>query len=408
MPVLPRVAGALSLREARALALRAQGVGSRPRQVGRTALKALLNRHAAVQLDSVNAVARSHELVPFSRLGPYRPADLHHLVYRERAMFEYWGHAMSWVPMQAYRYFLPRMEKRRAEPRGWWRDVRAQYAALYPLVLGRIRAEGPLATSDFEDPRAARGAWWDLKPAKLVLEDLFDQGILMVADRRSGFQRVYDLAERVLPPGLDVSRPTDAEADRRLLLLGAHALGIGTARDLADYFRLRLQAAKPALAALLETGCLVQLGVEGWREPAYAPAGLLNGRLRPPRHPPALLSPFDPLVWERSRALRLFGFEYRIEIYTPEAKRRYGYYVLPLLADGALIARVDARHDRARRTLSIPAVHLETDVTDGDAAAIASALGDLARFLGAERIKVARTEPAGLLDPLCRELRQRD
>lgn len=396
----------LSLREARALALRAQVVGPRPGQVGRTALRRLLLTHANVQLDSVNAVARTHELVPFSRLGPYDPAALRRVVYRERLMFEYWGHAMSWVPMAEYRYFLPRMERRRAEPRGWWGDVRATCSDLYPAVLARVQDEGPLGASDFEDPRDGRGSWWDLKPAKLVLEDLFDQGILMVADRRSGFQRVYDLAERVLPPGLDLNRPSDAEAACHLLLRGARALGVGTARDLADYFRLRLTEAKRALADLLEAGSLVPLAVEGWREAAYAPPELLAGPLRRQRHPPMLLSPFDPLVWERSRALRLFGFEYRIEIYTPEPKRRYGYYVLPLLVAGRLVGRVDARNDRAGRTLNVPAAYLEPGVRAGEDAsrALAVALADLARFLRAERVTVGRTDPAWLLEPLRRAL----
>jgi uncharacterized protein YcaQ len=323
-------------------------------------------------------------------------------------MFEYWGHAMSWVPMAEYRYFLPLMERRRGQPRSWWRDVRENYPELYPAVLDRIRAEGPLATGDFEDPRTNRRSWWDLKPAKLVLEDLFDQGILMVADRRSGFQRVYDLAERVLPPGIDTSRPSDAEAAQHFLLRAARALGVGTIRDLADYFRLDPDSARQALAALLEAGFLVKVSVEGWREPAYAPPELLGGPIRRPRHRPLLLSPFDPLVWERNRALRLFGFEYRIEIYTPLPKRRYGYYVLPLLAEGALIGRVDARNDRASGTLNIPAVHLEPGVGRKAVPAAASALADLARFLRASRIVVDRVEPTWALEPLRDAVRRQE
>jgi uncharacterized protein YcaQ len=296
------------------------------------------------------------------------------------------------------------MERRRAEPRGWWGDVRAQFPELYPAVLARIRDEGPLAASDFEDPRPGRGSWWDHKPAKLVLEDLFDQGILMIADRRSGFQRVYDLAERVLPPGLDLGRPSDQQAAQHLLLRGARALGVGTARDLADYFRLRPQEAKPALAALLKDARLVPVAVEGWREPAYSPPELLDGSLRRPRHRPVLLSPFDPLVWERSRAERLFGFEYRIEIYTPEPKRRFGYYVLPLLADGTLVGRVDARNDRAARTLNVPAAYLEANVGERAAPAVASAIADLAHFLGAQRVTIGRTDPDWLLGQLRGEL----
>lgn len=375
------------------MSLRAQAVGARPGRPGRAALRALLLRQGNVQLDSVNAVARTHELVPFSRLGRYDPEDLRRVVYRERTMFEYWGHAMSWVPMAEYRYFLPRMEQRRSKPRGWWTGVREQFGPLYAQVLERIRAEGPLGSIDFEDPRDDRGSWWDLKPAKLVLEDLFDQGVLMASDRRSGFQRVYDLAERVIPAHVDLRRPSDDEAACHLLLRAADALGVGTATDLADYFRLDPRARDRGLARVLAAGELVAVAVEGWRDPAFARPGLLNGSIRRPTHPPMLLSPFDPLIWERSRALRLFDFEYRIEIYTPAPKRRYGYYVMPLLVDGALVGRLDVRNDRATRTLALPAVHLETLPTDRLISAIATAARDLAEFLGATQVEVGRTEP---------------
>jgi uncharacterized protein YcaQ len=368
-------------------------------------LRRLLLQLGNVQLDSVNAVARAQELVPFSRLGRYALGDLHTVVYRQRAMFEYWGHAMSWVPMEDYRYFLPRMERHRSHPRGWWKEVREQHGRLYPYVLERIRGEGPLASSDFEDLRVSRGAWWDYKPAKLVLEDLFDQGILLASNRRSGFQRVYDLAERVVPPDVDRSRPTNQEAERHLILRAGRALGIGTLRDLADYFRLSQAAGRAAVGTLLEQGHLTRLRVEGWREPAFAPPELLGALLRRPRHRPVLLAPFDPLVWERSRAARLFGFEYRIEIYTPASRRRYGYYVLPLLAESQLIGRVDVRNQRAARTLRVPAVHLEPGVnTELGTSAAAGALVDLANFLEAESIVVERADPPVLLEPLRRAL----
>lgn len=396
-PALP-----LALGEARALALAAQRVGPRPARAGPARLARLLADLGAVQLDSVNVVARSHELVAFSRLGPYHPADLHRLAYRERVVFEYWGHACSWLPMAEYRYFLPRMASRRAAPRGWWRGARERHGHLAGAILDRIRQEGPLSAAAFEDPRGGRGTWWDWKPAKLVLEDLFDQGLLMVADRRAGFQRVYDLAERVLPAGTDTREPTAEEAARHLVARAALALGVATARDLADYFRLPPGEARPALASLLEAGRLVQVAVEGWRQPAYASAGALSSRPRPPRHAPTLLSPFDSLVWTRDRTARLFGFDFALEIYTPAARRRYGYYVLPLLWDGRLVGRVDAKHDRAAGTLLVPAAHLEPDAPDGAVEATGSALADLARFLGAGRVRIARAEPRAALAPLRR------
>lgn len=383
----------LSLDEARRLAVAAQGFGARPARPGPARLSATLARLGAVQLDSVNVVARSHELALYSRLGPYRPADLHRVAYRRRAVFEYWGHAASWLPMAEYRWFLPRMLARRERPRGWWADVRERHGHLAGAILARIRNEGPLTAAAFEDDRRGRGSWWDWKPAKLVLEDLFDQGILMVADRRHGFQRVYDLAERVLSPGTDTTPPAPDEAARHLLLRAAVALGVATARDLADYFRVPPAEARPALAALVEMGRLVRAAVEGWRQPAYAAAETLAAGPRRPRHPPVLLSPFDSLVWTRDRTARLFGFDFALEIYTPETKRRYGYYVLPLLVAGRLLGRADVKHDRSSATLVASAVHLEAGCPDGTPEAMGTALADLARFLGAARLRVARADP---------------
>ncbi|MCC7105709.1 MAG: winged helix DNA-binding domain-containing protein, partial [Chloroflexi bacterium] len=177
-----RTSGTLSIREARALALRAQSIRPHPLNATPSHLRSLLLQQGCVQLDSVSAVARAHELLPFSRLGPYDSASLRRLVYRERLMFEYWGHAMSWLPMAEFRYALPTMERFHAAPRRWWRDVRERHGDLYAAVVQRIRDEGPLPSSAFEDPRPGRDSWWDHKPAKLVLEDLFDQGVLMVSD----------------------------------------------------------------------------------------------------------------------------------------------------------------------------------------------------------------------------------
>lgn len=438
----PRVS--LSLKEARALAVAAQGFGRRPVRPGPARLAGLLAKLGAVQLDSVNILARSHELALYSRLGPYRPADLHRVAYRRRVVFEYWGHAASWLPMAEYRWFLPRMLAHREKPRGWWADVRERHGHLAQAILERIRAQGPLMAADFTnggrtslrsgrdepglcytgaspqtpptggppasaapdgaalDDRAGRGSWWDWKPAKLVLEDLFDQGILMVADRRAGFQRVYDLAERVLPPDVDTRPPTADEAAQHLLARAARALGVASARDLADYFRVPPPLAKPALRTLLEAGRLVPAALEGWRQPAYLPPEALAGRPRRPCHPPLFLSPFDSLIWTRDRTARLFGFDFALEIYTPEAKRRYGYYVLPLLVEGRLVGRADVKHDRPAATLVVATAHLEPGCPEGTHEAMGHALADLARFLGATRLRIDRTDPPRALTPLRR------
>lgn len=380
----------LSAREARALFLRAQGFGGR-RSTSRPA--DLLDHLAAIQLDSVNVLARNHELVPFARLGPFDLARLTRALYHEGRGFEYWAHEASWLPLREYRYLLPRMEHRRAVPRGWWKRVREEHAALYEPVLERIRAEGPLTAADFDDPRANRGTWWDWKPAKLVLEDLFDQGLLMVRDRVRGFTRLYDLPERVLPASLDTSHPGDADATRHLLLRGFRAMAFATGAEAADYFRLKPDRWRPALRTLLESGAIVPVSVEGARlsAPVYAvPEALASIPARFPRHRPTFLAPFDNLIWERGRVERLFGFRYRVEIYVPEPKRQYGYYVLPLLVRGSLRGRADARLDRkasAGRVLRVRTLWLE----GAEPAEAEAALVDLAAHLGAADVQVERT-----------------
>ena len=369
----------LSADEARGLALRAQAFGD----AGLREPIEVLDRLGAIQMDSVNILARNHLLVPFARLGPYSTPALHTAIYRDKRGFEYWGHMASWLPIAEYRYFLPRMTRMRESGRGWWLRVRSEHAALYPLVLERIRAEGPLGAVAFEDPVGKRGTWWDWKPAKLVLEDLLDQGLLMCAERTAGFARRYDLTERVLPPGLDTRDPGQLAASRHLLRRGLAGLGVATAIEMADYFRLKpADGVKAALAGLIADGEIVQVDVEGWARAAYALPEALRGPLDVPAHRPTLLAPFDNLMWERGRVERLFGFHYRVEIYVPEPKRRFGYFVLPLLARGTLGGRADLKLDRQSGVLRVRGLWLE----GAEPAEAQSALEDLARHLGATDI----------------------
>jgi uncharacterized protein YcaQ len=370
----------LSADEARGLALRAQRFASE--YAAPTEPIDLLDQLGAIQIDSVNVLARNHLLIPFARLGPYSVQDLQHAIYQERRGFEYWGHMASWLPMRDYRYFLPRMRRMRAESRGWWRRVRAEHAALYPMVLERIRAEGPLGAAAFEDPRGGRGTWWDWKPAKLVLEDLLDQGELMCADRTPGFARVYDLPERVLPAGLDISDPGDEDATRYLLLRGLACLGVATAGEIIDYYRLRPPLPRSLLRHLVADGEIVEVALEGWKAPAFSTPAALEGPLDVPEHPPTLLAPFDNLMWERTRVERTFGFRYRVEIYVPEPKRQFGYYVLPLLARGGLRGRADLKLDRQAGVLRVRRSYLE----GAEPAEARAALEALARHLGATDI----------------------
>ncbi len=396
------MAGSLTLDQARRISLAAQGLAAPTRRAagGQAALRAALERLGAIQIDSINVVARNHELVLAARAGAHDPAAFERLVYRRRAGFEYWGHAASFLPIGHYRLFLPRMRRMAAITRGWWVDVRKRNAALYGPVLDRIRAEGPLAASAFRDPSGPRrGTWWDWAPAKHVLEDLFDQGTVLVHDRVN-FERRYDLAERVLPASVDASEPKPAEAALSLTVLAAGALGVGTAADLADYFRLRPQDARPALAEAVGAGLLEEVAVAGWAKPAY----LVPGTRVPRRlaHPPVLLSPFDSLIWSRERTQRLFGFRYRLEVYVPAAKRVHGYYTMPVLHGGELVARVDPKHDRATGCLLLRALHLEDGGAPADAvAATAVAATRLAAHLGADRVEAGD----GMPTRLARELR---
>jgi uncharacterized protein YcaQ len=369
----------LSADEARGLSLHAQHFGDpvRPAPID------LLDQLGAIQLDSVNVLARNHLLVPLARLGPYAEAELHRAIYVEKRGFEYWGHMASWLPIGEYRYFLPRMLRRRETPRGWWEQVRTEHAALYPLVLDRVRAEGPIGAAAFDDPRGGRGTWWDWKPAKLVLEDLFDQGLIMTASRTAGFARLYDITERVLPAGLDSSDPGQLEASRHLLKRGLAGLGVATSNEMADYFRLRpADRVAEALKSLVADEEIVKLDVEGWAKPGYSTPELLDSPTDIPAHRPAFLAPFDNLMWERSRVERIFGFHYRVEIYVPEAKRQFGYYVMPLLARGTLGGRADLKLDRKESVLRVRGLWL--DAADPDEAR--AALEDMARHLGARDI----------------------
>ena len=255
-------------------------------------------------------------------------------------------------------------------------------------LLARIVAEGPMAASDFEDGRAAgpggRGGWWSWGETKQALEWLFWAGHITTATRRGAFERVYDVPSRVLPKAvLAMPTPHEDEAQRALLDLAARALGVATARDLRDYFRLGPEDARRGIASLVEMGRLRPVAVEGWGQPTY-----LHAEARVPRRVEsrALLSPFDPLVWERSRAERLFGFRYRIEIYVPVDKRQHGYYVLPFLLGDRLVARVDLKADRAAGRLLVLGTHHEPDAPHGTGEALVAELGAVAGWLGLETV----------------------
>ncbi|MGH8990723.1 MAG: winged helix-turn-helix domain-containing protein [Acidimicrobiia bacterium] len=378
------------------MALVAQGFGA-PRPTGRTDVRHARKGLAAVgliQIDSVNVLARSHELPLFSRLGPH-PRDLiPDLAYRRRELFEYWAHEASLVPVALHPFLRWRMARAAGEAWGRMRGIQQDQPALVKAVVDEVAARGPLPARELDNPPGARrsgGPWWGWGDVKTALEWLFWSGELAAAGRTRSFERIYDLTERVLPADvLAVPTPAEPDAQRELLRFAAARLGVGTAGDVADYFRIRRPEAAPRLAELVEEGVLAPVQVEGWPKPGFLDPAAAATRRRRPR-PRALLSPFDSLVWERSRVERLFGMRLRLEVYTPAERRIHGYYVLPFLLGEHLVARVDLKADRQSSVLRVLGAHGEPPHDPAvTAPALAAELDDLARFLGLERVGVER------------------
>lgn len=348
-----------------------------------------------MQIDSVNVLVRSHYLPAFSRGGPYERSAFDALTYGpRRELFEYWAHEASLVPIATYPLLRWRMERARRHVGTWsgMARVAREKPAFVETLRSTIAANGPMSASNFEGARG-RGSWWGWSEVKQGLEFLFFAGVLAATSRRSSFERVYDLAERVIPkPVFEAPYVEEAHAQRELLGIAARALGIATEADLRDYFRLPVADARARIAELVEAERLLPIAVEGWKGVAY-----VDPQRRSPRaitgH--ALLSPFDSLVWNRPRAARLFNFDYRLEIYTPAHKRVHGYYVLPYLLDEMLVARVDLKADRAASVLRVHAVTYEDGVDRKRVeSALREDLGMLAAWLHLDTVAVPGTRSA--------------
>ncbi len=374
---------------ARRTALAAQGFADlRPTgPVTRRHLLRVLGRIRLLQLDSVNVLSRAHYLPVFSRLGPY-PKELldgaawAHTVRRPRLLVEYWAHEASLVPVPDW----PLLHSGAKKP-GWWQGyerLAAQAPELVSAVLEAVRERGPVGAGTLErelgdGARRGPGSWWNRTDTKRICEWLFGIGELTTGTRR-GFERLYDLPERVLPPEVLGHQVGAEEGARELISRAGAALGVATEADLRDYYRLRPERSRQAVAELVEAGELEPVVVRGWRAPAY--------RHRDARTPgritgTALLCPFDPLIWDRARTERLFGFRYRIEIYVPAYRRSHGYYVFPFMLDGELVARVDLKADRAAGVLRVPGAFTEPGIVDTSqvAAELAGALREMAQWL---------------------------
>ena len=373
----------ITVDQARRIALGAQGFADpRPSaQVDVRHLRRVIKRIGLLQLDSVNVVVRSHYMPLFSRLGPYRRELIDDLAYRRGELFEYWGHEASLLPTATYPLYRHRME--RDHP---WKLVKEERHYV-DRVLEEVAARGPVKLSDLVEPGERSGPWWGYSKGKLALEWLFVKG-LVACSHRENFTRYYDLAERVIPPAMYGAPAVDAdEAGREMLRMAVRHHGIGTANDLADYYRLRMPRARPLIKDLVDEGDLVEVEVSGWDKPAY-----LDPLAKTPREVTgsALLTPFDPVVWARDRAERLFDFRYRIKIYVPEPKRVYGYYVMPFLLDGELAARVDLKSDRQLSRLLVRGAFLEDDQESSRVApALAAELANMALWLDLGGIEVA-------------------
>lgn len=392
------MADTISLARARRIALAAQGFADRrpDGECNQRHLKRVLKHTRLLQIDSVSAVVRAHYMPAFSRLGPYRMSMIDEAASkRPRRMFEYWAHEASLLPVETWPLVQWRMA-RAADGHGIYSGLAKfgrEKREFVEKVFAEVDARGPLAASDF-DGHQGTGGWWGWSEVKHALEWLFWAGRVTTHSRKPSFERLYDLPERVLPKAiLAEAIPSPADAQRQLVEISARALGIATASDLRDYFRLAPADCYPRIDELVEECALLPVAVKGWPKQAY-----LHRDARMPRKVGgrALLAPFDPLVWERSRAERLFGFRYRIEIYTPAHKRTHGYYVLPFRLGEAIVARIDVKSDRAGNVLRVVAAYSEPNAPDDTAAELAEELHLMATWLGLDRVSV---EPAGDLAP---------
>lgn len=400
----------LSLPAARALHLAAQGllIPRRKRANKQDILNAIRCLHV-LQIDTINIVARSPYLVLWSRLGDYPLPWLEELL-AEGVLFEYWAHEACFLPIEDYRLYRHRMQDPAAM--GWKYSVQwmRENKIAVDAIIEHIRANGPVKSSDFERKDGKSGGWWGWKPEKRSLEVLFTSGQLMIA-KRQAFQRIYDLSERVLARALpewhESHAPTSDEVHRQFMLKAVRALGVAKASWMGDYFRNSRMKPKPDPETLVEQGALLRARVEGWDAPVYVHPELeafaqaaADGQLKP--SVTTILSPFDPVVWDRRRAQEFFDFDYRLECYTPEAKRRYGYFTLPILRRGALVGRLDAKAHRAQGIFEVKALYLETGVrvTPALAADIAGALRRFANWHGTQSISIIRCDPTPFLPVL--------
>lgn len=383
----PAVPPTISISAARRICLGAQGFArKKPAAVSARHFGGIMKQLGLIQLDSVNVCARSHYMPFYARLGGYSQEALDSWINTKQRHFEYWAHEASVMSVEKYPLWRWKMAERAS--RKPTNSLASEHPGLEADVLAQVQKHGPLTVRELHAPKARNKPWWGHGPAKIALESLFAKGEL-TALRGESFRRLYDLPERAIPKAILLDERYDKHlAHRQLLLDSAGHFGVGTAKDLADYYRLGTKVAEPILAELVGDGLLEEVAVEGWNVPVYRdPAAKCPRAVRGG----TLLSPFDPLVWYRDRGERLFQFHYRIEIYTPKEKRKHGYYVLPFLLDGELVGRVDVKADRKAASLLVPSAFLEAGQKEERVAkALASELERFASWMGLGTIRLGR------------------
>lgn len=347
-------------------------------------MRGVLRRLGAVQLDTISVLARSHELVPYARLGAVGRRAVDTAYWTGGHAFEYWSHAACVLPIEEWPHFAFRRRAYRRRPQ-WHHDLPD---GTYEAVIGQLRAKGPLTATELGGAKNG-GEWWDWSASKVAVERALMYGEVVCVERR-GWKRVYDLAERAVPADLLHDELDDAECLRRLVRLAGQALGVGTRADIADYHRIRGEE----FDAVVADSGLVPVRVEGWEKPAWADPAALDGEPRG-RHRTTLLSPFDSLIWERARTERIFGFTHRLEAYVPKQRRVHGYFAMPLLAGGRLLGRVDP----AREGTTLVARQLSL-AGPGATAPMARALREAAEWVGCDSVRVERTDRPDLVPAL--------
>lgn len=364
------VAG-ISIDTARSFAVAAQKLNG---QDPSPTLTEIFDQLGYVQIDTISVVNRAHLHTLWTRNHNFAEYDLYRLQEKERKIFEYWGHAMSYLRMEDFRYNLLRMQRFRDPDSGWFKSRYDQTQKIIPEILKRIRDEGPLSSADFEQPdRQKGGVWWDWKPAKIALEVLFWQGELMISGRRK-FQKVYDLTERILPSWVDTSVPTQDEISRFVVLGALKAFGVATEKEIGMFMQpgtsrdaeMRLAGKheiKTTLQYLIDEGLVTAIKIEGLKEVYFSLTETINNLRENTTPAVRFLSPFDNLIIQRERTRQLLGFDYTIECYTPEPKRKFGYFVFPVLFGNTLVARFDPKADRKNQTLLLKNLWFEENFT---------------------------------------------